>query len=649
MPRQSESTLAAVKQAVDIVALIGDYLPLHRNGSKFKAICPFHDDHHPSMEVNPERQSFKCWACGAGGDIFDFVESYERVDFTEALRMLAERAGVSLGTTARDSELSKPEGPGRAELLRVSTWARQKFAESLSNSLEACEYVRSRGLKPESIGRFHLGHAPDRRDWLQTAARREGISHAALEAAGLVTRNEETGLTHDRFRGRLIFPIHDMLGRVLGFGGRILPEAERGWIEQGRRAAKYLNSPETAIFQKRKQLYAADLARAAARQEGWVVVVEGYTDVIAAHQAGLENVVGTLGTALGDDHVLQLRRLADRVVLVFDGDEAGQKAADRALELFLSHALDMRVLTLPGGVDPCDFLVSEGVEAFLALVETAIDPLDFAIQRATDRYDLESPEGTRLAAEWVLSVLARVPSTQRAGMELKVAKALDTLSRRLRLPVSELHGVMKQQRRTQQRVLARATESQTTNTGLERLTGSTRTGSISNVAKSDEQRSVKVSELDRLDRELVQLVLNEPELVPSLRARIPAEALQDSVLRSILQACYELDAEGESPSFERVSLRLDDPALRSLAAGLLLPLDPAPLRAGTQPAPVEARLHGILQGLAERDWRQRLRDLEAAKAEVDPSQHPDDFRALQREYLRVLNQRPGLAKKSSAS
>ena len=196
------------------------------------------------------------------------------------------------------------------------------------------------------------------------AARREGISHAALEAAGLVTRNEETGLTHDRFRGRLIFPIHDMLGRVLGFGGRILPEAERGWAEQGRRAAKYLNSPETAIFQKRKQLYAADLARAAARQEGWVVVVEGYTDVIAAHQSGLENVVGTLGTALGDDHVLQLRRLADRVVLVFDGDEAGQKAADRALELFLSHALDMRVLTLPGGVDPCDFLLSEGAEAF---------------------------------------------------------------------------------------------------------------------------------------------------------------------------------------------------------------------------------------------------------------------------------------------
>jgi DNA primase len=160
---------------------------------------------------------------------------------------------------------------------------------------------------------------------------------------------------------------------------------------------------------------------------------------------------------------------------------------------------------------------------------------------------------------------------------------------------------------------------------------------------------LRVTDLDSLDRELVQLVLNEPSLVPAIRARVPAEALQEPVLRTILQTCYELDAEGEPPSFERVSLRLDDPALRSLAAGLLLPLDPAPLRAGTQPAPVEARLLGILQGLAERDWRQRLRDLEAAKAEVDRDLNPDDYKALQREYLRVLNQRPGHAKKSSAS
>lgn len=637
VPRQSESTLTAVKQAVDIVALVGEYLPLHRAGSKYKALCPFHDDHNPSMEVNPDRQSYKCWVCGAGGDVFDFVVAYERVEFPEALRMLADRAGVTLEapSPADRGDRSASAGPGRAELQNALAWAEKLYADSLTRSAEVLAYVADRGIRPESIARFQLGHAPDRRDWLQNHARKAGIRLEALVGSGLVSRNDETEITNDRFRGRLIFPIHDLLGRIIGFGGRILPAAQRAMEEQGRGVAKYLNSPETALFQKRRQLYAADLARNPARDAGWVGVVEGYTDVIAAHQVGIENVVGTLGTALGDDHVNQLRRLADRVVLVFDGDEAGQKAADRSLELFLGHALDVRVITLPDGLDPCDFLLTRGAGAFQSLVDTAVDPLDFAIQRATARFDLDSAEGTRLAAEWVLSVLSRVPASHRAGLELKVAKALDTLSRRLRIPVSELKAVLRRQRLDNRQAPARPA------------------AAVPEAAptRDDEARALvvpsRLNDLDSLDRELVQLALNEPGLVSSLRTQVPADSLREPVLRLILQACYELDAEGEPAAFERLSLRLDDPAVRSLAAGLLLPLDPAPMRAGTQPAPPEVRLNGLLQGLVEREWRQRLRDLEAAKADVDPALHPDDYRTLQREYLKVLNQRPVPTRKAT--
>ncbi len=214
-----------------------------------------------------------------------------------------------------------------------------------------------------------------------------------LEQAGLVGRADGTGPVRERFRGRLIFPIHDDRGRTVGFGGRILPRVERAMAEQGRHVAKYLNTPETALFRKRTLLYGADLARAAARQAGWVAVVEGYTDVIAAHQAGLENVVGTLGTALGEDHIGGLRRLADRVVLVFDGDEAGMSAADRSLELFLGHEIDLRVLTLPAGLDPCDFLLQRGAAAFRELAERATDPLAYLLDRAADAVRLQLGRG----------------------------------------------------------------------------------------------------------------------------------------------------------------------------------------------------------------------------------------------------------------
>jgi DNA primase len=642
VPRHSEATLAAIKNAVDIVALVVEYLPLHRSGSKFKALCPFHDDHNPSLELNPERQSFKCWSCGAGGDVFDFVKQIERVDFPEALRMLAERAGVAL---ENPSVGTSPRAPSKIDLLAVNAWAEREFVAALGRAPEARGYLEGRGLAPESSARFRLGYAPEGRDWLTSRARKHGYSNEMLERAGLVVRRDGgSGVpsgpspARERFRGRLIFPIHDLRGRTLGFGGRILPALAESLAASGKNVAKYLNSPETAVFQKRRVLYAADLARAAARAAGWVAVVEGYTDVIAAHQAGLANVVGTLGTALGDDHVQALRRLADRVVLVFDGDEAGQKAADRSLELFLGHDVDVRVLTLPADLDPCDFLIKEGGDAFRALIEGAVDPLAFVLARAESRFDFDSLEDSRRAAEWVLSILGRLPATHRAGLDVKLAKALDRLGHRLRVPVETLDRRLRELRRSAGRPARVRAEGERAGTD----------GAPAPAAAAPSVVPIRPADLDPIDRELLQIVLNEPGVVGRLISRVAVASIRDAPLRTILQACYDLYGEGQAPTFERVALRLDDPEVRALAAGLLLPIEPAPLPEGVRPAPWQDRLAGVLVRLAGRERQGRLRDLKGALDETDETADPEAYRALLTEYRRLLNQRPDTKTKNAS-
>lgn len=631
MPRLPESTRDAVKKAVDIVALAGDYgLRLQRSGSKFKALCPFHDDHNPSLTIDPDRQSYKCWSCGAGGDVIKFVQDYDRVEFPEALRMLAERAGISL-ETAHGPEAA-PAGPSKSELLAVCAWAERQFSENLTRAAAARAYIESRGISPTSVARFHLGYAPDERDWLSARARRDGFSPKLLELTGLMARSEESSATYDRFRGRLMFPIHDLMGRTIGFGGRILPVVEKSLAEAGRKAAKYLNSPETPLFQKRRHLYAADLARPAAREAGWVAVVEGYTDVIAAHQAGLANVVGTLGTALGEEHIQALRSLADRVVLVFDGDEAGQKAADRTLEMFLGHEVDLRVLTLPEGLDPCDFLMREGAAPFRAMIDGAVDPLDFAIDRAEKKYDLDELEGARQASEWVLGLLAASPRISRVGVTVKVGQALNRLADRLRLPLRD--------RTLADRLGQLLKQKSATPPGPRRGRG----GAVEpepKAAVSEEQApAIRPADLDPLDRELVQIALDEPEAVPHLVARVAPGSLRDAPLRAILQACYDAYAERRDARPEEIVPRLRA-AERSLAAELLRPIDPQPLSPKTRPAPWSERLARSLERFEERERRDRLRDLKAAMGEVDPDSEPERWKALRSEYYRLLiNLRP---------
>ncbi len=641
MSRHSDATKAAIKNAVDIVGLVGEYLQLRRAGSRYKGLCPFHDDRNPSMEVNPERQTYKCWSCGEGGDVFSFIQKIERVEFPEALRMLAERAGIVLEAPSATAAAARPEGPTKSDLAAVLAWAEGYFEGALKSSDAALGYLRARGLSAESVARHRLGFAPEERGRLTAEARRRGVSLDLLEQSGLITRPEDApGVVRERFRGRLIFPIHDERGRTIGFGGRILPEAERAASSMGNRVAKYLNSPETALFQKRRVLYAADLARAAGRETGWVAVVEGYTDVIAAHQVGLHNVVGTLGTAFGDDHVRTLRRLADRACLVFDGDAAGRTAAERALEVFLGHELDVRVLSLPSGLDPCDFLLSEGADAFRGLVEGAVDPLAFLIARARERFEFDSIEGSRQAAEWVLGVMCRVPSQSRVGLDLKLAKALDALAHGLRVPVDPLKKRLVELRRAAARPKVDRVE-------IEGPAAPTSRGGRPQAAEAAAPDLYRA--MDPVDRELLEIVVNHPDSVRRIVSSVPLVALRDDAGRAILKASYDLFSEGERPCHESLAIRLEDPRPRDLAAYLghlgsgmheEQPLDDDTASRGDW----ERRLELVLGRLAERERLVRLGDLRQALEESDRNAEPDTHRALELEYRRLLTQRAGTTK-----
>lgn len=386
-----------ILEAIDLVALISERVSLVRKGKDYVGLCPFHDDHKPSMSVSPTKRIFKCWSCGAGGDAIKYVMLRERLTFPEALARLAARAGIELrrerggGTSTNDA--------AREELRRVMSWARTHFHRVLNETpggRAAREYAHSRGITDETIAALKIGFANDSWDELVSQAARVGLQPDVLLQAGLAASNDK-GRVYDRFRNRLIFPICDAVGRPVAFGGRAL----------GDDPAKYLNSPESALFSKSRILFNLDLARSQIEKTREVIVVEGYVDAVLVYQAGVFNVVATLGTAMTDAHVKLIRPLADRVYMCFDADEAGDKAADRALETALRHQLDVRVVRMNENEDPADCVQQKGVEGFRSFLLSSISALEFK-WLATKRAFADNARGGRRAAlDAYLNFIAR--------------------------------------------------------------------------------------------------------------------------------------------------------------------------------------------------------------------------------------------------
>ena len=438
--RIRDDDVQAVKERVDLVQVASQYLTLKKAGAdRMVGLCPFHQEKTPSFGISPSKQLYYCHGCGAGGDTIRFVRELEHLSYVEAVERLAQQAGVHLRYEG-DSPQARQEAARRSALFRANEQAAELYARMLADGKEAADarvYVAERGITPEAVETFGIGYAPGYADFLlRRLSQARDLSPEVLLEAGLATRSDE-GPVRDRFRGRLIFPIHDLQGRGIGFGARILPSDARAGEQ-----AKYLNTAETPIYRKHEILYNLHRARTAIAKTGQVFVVEGYTDVIGFSQAGIENTVATCGTALGEGHFRQLSRFAARAIMAFDSDEAGARAAERAAEFQERFpSVQTTVMILPEGLDPAEFVAKHGADGVRAAAAGARPLVEYMVRRTIGRHDLTSVEGQSRAVAEAMPIIEGLTDPVRrseyahlvadlAGVtEFSVVQALDAVRR----------------------------------------------------------------------------------------------------------------------------------------------------------------------------------------------------------------------------
>ncbi|MEW6715369.1 MAG: DNA primase [Nitrospirota bacterium] len=358
-----------IKSRVDIVDLVSDYLSLKKTGQNWRGLCPFHAEKTPSFTVSPAKQIYHCFGCGSGGDIFSFLVKYENLTFNEALKVLAKRAGVTL----KPSQKSDVKAGEKEALYNIHNDALAFFSQNLAKSPDALMYLKKRGIGGDAVKLFEIGYASKSWDALMTYLKRKGYNPEIMKKAGLITQGAKG--SYDTFRERIIFPIHDLKGDVIAFGGRAVNGSE----------PKYLNSPETLIFNKRGVLYGLNRAKHSIKETGKILLMEGYIDVITAHIHGVTNTVAPLGTAFTIEHGKLIKRFTENVILAFDGDKAGVKATKSAASALLESGLNVKVLSLPDKEDPDSFIRKNGKEAFSTLLEKPLSIIDFFMIHGSDK------------------------------------------------------------------------------------------------------------------------------------------------------------------------------------------------------------------------------------------------------------------------
>ena len=405
MARYTDESRDRVRDAVDMVDLVGSRVELRRAGvNRLEGLCPFHDERTPSFGINPAEKLYYCFGCGEGGDAFKFVQETEGVGFAGALEYLADRFGVALEVVEEDPAAAQRRAE-RERLLELLERTAAFYVRYLWDSEEAepaREYLAGRGLQEGALREFRVGYAPSAWDKVLVASRRTGFSDRELVAAGLASRSQKEGRTYDRFRRRIMFPLCDQRGRVLGFGARAMGAEQK---------PKYLNSSDNVVFHKGRHLFGADIARAPAAKAGAVVVAEGYTDVIAMHQAGLRHTVGLMGTALTEEQVGELARLAPTMLLALDADAAGQEAMLRGARVAARRNLTLRVVALPPGSDPADLVAQEGASAMADRVDASVPFVRFRVERELAAGDLASAEGKDAAIGALRPVFAQLQAS----------------------------------------------------------------------------------------------------------------------------------------------------------------------------------------------------------------------------------------------
>lgn len=576
MPGKSE-VIEEIRARTDLVKLVGDYVPLRKSGRRHVGLCPFHHEASPSFGVNPEGQFFYCFGCKASGDAFEFVMRLEGLDFVAAARLLAERAGVRWEAQTPEEAVRERR---RAGLLRLNAMAAEVYRRALSapcTGAGARAYLAGRGLDPAQINAFGLGYAPPGYRTLVEVFRRYGCRLEDAAEIGLVLPSAKGFI--DRFRDRLIFPLVDLRGRVVGFGGRVIDEGQ----------PKYLNSSESELFSKGRFLYGLNLSRDAIRRTGTGVLVEGYFDAITAHLAGVGNVAATLGTSLTEHHADLLRRFAQRVVIAFDGDAAGQSATVRGLEAVRRAGLAVQVAVLPSGQDPDTLIKGEGVASFASAIAAALPLTDFLLGRALSGADLLGPEGRAAAVEACLPVLAEVAAGAARDTYLRqVANRIRVHEDRM---ATHLAGYLRS-RRKEHHIMDNGRKDSNTN-------------------RCDAQP--QVASPNPAEKELLRAILKEYSLLARIKEELRPEDFAPGCLREI----YEKILESSGPInvaelLDEISLEAR-PALLKLLAEMEDETAP-PVRVEALPKCVRRVKVGVI--------RRRLMELEAELESLqgEPSQ-----------------------------
>lgn len=496
MPAKSE-IIEEIRARTDLVKLVGEYVPLRRSGRRYVGLCPFHHESSPSFGVNPEGQFYYCFGCKAGGDAFDFIMRLEGLDFPEAASLLAERTGIQWAPQTPEETAREKH---RAQLFRLNAMAAEVYRRALAAPRlghEARLYLQNRGLDPGTASRFKLGYAPPLFHALVDVLRRYGYRLEEAAEIGLVLSSANGYI--DRFRDRLVFPLVDPRGRVVGFGARVLRDGQ----------PKYLNSSDSILFNKSRFLYGLNLAHEAMRRSGAAVLVEGYLDAITAHLAGVENVVANLGTALTEYHAEMIKRFVGQVILAYDGDNAGQAATVRGLDVLQRAGLTVRVAILPPGQDPDELIRREGVESFRGLLTVALPLTEFLLHRAVLGLDLSGPEDRAAAVQACLPILAEVASASaREGYIRQVAGRVhvheDTIA-------ADLADYLRHQRK-ERHVMDNTSKDSNTN----------RCGA-----------NAEDSKANPAEKEVLRTVLKEYSLMARIREELKAEDFAPGPLRDI--------------------------------------------------------------------------------------------------------------------
>ncbi len=611
-----EEARERVRDATDIVQLIGERVQLRRAGRSFKGLCPFHTEKTPSFTVTPDRQIWHCFGCSKGGDVFAFVMELDKVTFPEAIRVLADRAGIELPKQERGTGDEKFD-----KLYQANALARDFFRASLASgeaAKKARAYIAARGFEEPWLTRFEVGWAPEGWDGLLTALAKL-LPADVLEQAGLIVRRGDGSGHYDRFRNRVIFPVATAAGKIAGFGARAIAEGDE---------PKYLNSPETPVFRKGRLLYGLPIARAGMRESGEAIVSEGYLDVMRLHACGFTNAVSTCGTALTPEQARLLARLQIKVLLLYDGDDAGVRAADRGLDPLLEAGVDLRVLLLPGGEDPDSFLRKEGAGALRERMESALDVPSFLAAAGTAGAGAANPT-IEARLRRLVGLLGHVEDPIRRRLLIRRGADVFGLEESVLLEAAQSGGRSRRVLKPRAGTGAGAVAGAETGAGVP--AGAAAAAAAGTPAEATAQGTASENEpapTDPVERELAGRVLTEEGAVLEVAAQGGANYFRGETLRRLLNPWL---AQGRPPREDELrSLMAESPLTRALLAEL----PPEPGRT-IEASRREAR--DLIQRLEERLLKARKQEIRDAIKKAEQSGDMELQESLNAEWRDVAS------------